>query len=121
MSPLRTIRSLRPTFFAAAAFLVAGCAEPTAPAPAAPRLGVADQPVAHWMKAVSLTGAYDFDLEYAMDSSPGAAPASDAATAVSDRPGLFTALEEQLGLKLQPTRAPIAVTVIDRLTPPSAN
>ena len=60
MSPLRTIRSLRPTFFAAAAFLVAGCAEPTAPAPAAPRLGVADQPVAHWMKAVSLTGAYDF-------------------------------------------------------------
>lgn len=68
-----------------------------------------------------LTGAYDFDLEYVMDSSPGAAPASDAATAVSDRPGLFTALEEQLGLKLQPTRAPIAVTVIDRLTPPSAN
>jgi uncharacterized protein (TIGR03435 family) len=69
-----------------------------------------------------LTGAYDFDLEFAMDPAPGAAaPPPAAATAVSDRPGLFTALEEQLGLKLQATRAPIAVTVIDRVTPPTEN
>jgi len=72
-----------------------------------------------------LTGAYDFDLEFAMEAAPGAAPAppsaSGAATAVSDRPSLFTALEEQLGLKLQATRAPIAVTVIDRVTPPTDN
>ena len=68
-----------------------------------------------------LTGAYDFDLEFAMDAAPGAAPAPDAATPVSDRPSLFTALEEQLGLKLQPTRAPITVTVIDRVTPPTEN
>jgi uncharacterized protein (TIGR03435 family) len=66
-----------------------------------------------------LTGSYDFDFEFAMDPAPGAAP--DAATAVSDRPGLFTALEEQLGLKLQATRAPINVTVIDRVTPPTEN
>ena len=68
-----------------------------------------------------LTGAYDFDLEFAMDAAPGAPPAPDAATAVSDRPSLFTALEEQLGLKLQATRAPITVTVIDRVTPPTDN
>ena len=68
-----------------------------------------------------LTGAYDFDLEFAMDAAPGAAPAPDAATAVSDRPSLFTAIEEQLGLKLQATRAPIAVTVIDRVMPPTDN
>jgi uncharacterized protein (TIGR03435 family) len=67
-----------------------------------------------------LTGAYDFDFEYALDPAPGAAPAGGA-TAVSDRPGLFTALEEQLGLKLQATRAPIDVTIIDRVTPPTEN
>jgi uncharacterized protein (TIGR03435 family) len=68
-----------------------------------------------------LTGAYDFDFEFAMDRAPGAPPAPDAATAVSDLPGLFTALEEQLGLKLQPTREPIPVTVIDRVTQPTEN
>ena len=68
-----------------------------------------------------LSGAYDFDFEFAADPAPGAAPAPDAATAVGDRPVLFTALEEQLGLKLQPTRAPIDVTVIDRVTPPTEN
>lgn len=68
-----------------------------------------------------LTGGYDFDFEYAAEPAPGAAPAPEAATAVTDRPGLFTALEEQLGLKLQPTRAPIDVTVIDRVTPPTGN
>jgi len=52
-----------------------------------------------------LTGAYDFDLEFATDAGPGAAPAAEAATAVPDRPSLFTALEEQLGLKLQAARA----------------
>jgi uncharacterized protein (TIGR03435 family) len=67
-----------------------------------------------------LTGGYDFDLEFAMEA-PGAPPAADAATAVSDRPGLFTALEEQLGLKLQATRAPIPVTVIDRVSQPTEN
>ncbi len=68
-----------------------------------------------------LTGAYDFDFEFAADPAPGAAPAPDAAATVGDRPGLFTALEEQLGLKLQSTRAPIDVTVIDRVTPPTEN
>ena len=69
-----------------------------------------------------LTGAYDFDFEFAMDPAPGAsAAAPGATTAVAERPGLFTALEEQLGLKLQPARAPIDVTVIDRVTQPTDN
>jgi uncharacterized protein (TIGR03435 family) len=71
-----------------------------------------------------LAGAYDFELEFALDPAPGAASApaaAGAATGVADRPGLFTALEEQLGLKLQPARAPIDVTVIDRVTQPTDN
>jgi uncharacterized protein (TIGR03435 family) len=67
-----------------------------------------------------LTGAYDLDLEHQLEGRGGPPPA-DSATAVSDRPSLFTALEEQLGLKLQPTRAPIDTLVIDRVTPPADN
>ena len=68
-----------------------------------------------------LTGPYDFDFEFAADPAPGATPAPDTATTAGDRPSLFTALEEQLGLKLQPTRAPVDVTVIDPVTPPTEN
>jgi len=67
-----------------------------------------------------LTGAYDFDMEHQLEGRGGPPPAASA-TAVSDRPSLFTALEEQLGLKLQPQRAPIHVLVIDRVMPPTEN
>ena len=67
-----------------------------------------------------LTGAYDFDLEHQPEGR-GAPPRADSATAVSDRPSIFTAVEEQLGLKLQPTRAAIDALVIDRVTPPTEN
>jgi bla regulator protein BlaR1 len=70
-----------------------------------------------------LTGAFDFDLEFAPESAgpPAAGAANDAAQTSSDRPSLFTALEEQLGLRLQPLRAPVDVLVIDRLDPPTEN
>ena len=67
-----------------------------------------------------LTGSYDFDYEYAPDVA-GRGDGPNPATAVADRPSLFTALEEQLGLKLQPARAPIDVLVIDRVAPPTEN
>ena len=58
-----------------------------------------------------LEGGYDFTLEYA----PDGADASD------PRPSIFTALEEQLGLKLVPAKGPADVIVIDRIERPSEN
>jgi uncharacterized protein (TIGR03435 family) len=46
-----------------------------------------------------VTGPVDFDLTWTP-------PAGDG-------PSLFTAIEEQLGLKLEPTRAPVGIMVID--------
>lgn len=67
-----------------------------------------------------LSGAYDFDLEHQLDGR-GGPPAADSATPVAERPSLFTALEEQLGLKLLPTRTSVDALVIDRVTPPTEN
>lgn len=53
-----------------------------------------------------LAGAFDVSLSYAN-------PSVVAAGGPSDAPELFTALQEQLGLKLEATRGPVEVLVID--------
>jgi uncharacterized protein (TIGR03435 family) len=58
-----------------------------------------------------LEGTYDFTLEWA----PDGADASD------QRPSLFTAFEEQLGLKLVPAKGPVDVIAIDHMERPSEN
>jgi uncharacterized protein (TIGR03435 family) len=65
-----------------------------------------------------LTGPYDIDLEWAPSEAILAAVAAlrpgDAPTrADPDRPSLFTALEEQLGLRLQPARGMVDVLMIE--------
>jgi uncharacterized protein (TIGR03435 family) len=55
-----------------------------------------------------LTGPFEFTLRYAVQPKPG-----------DDLPSLFTALEEQLGLKLVPDRAPLDVLVVDRIERPT--
>ena len=61
-----------------------------------------------------LKGRYDFTLTWRNEQSSGAAQELDA-------PSIFTAMQEQLGLKLVPTKAPVEVIVIDSIERPSPN
>jgi len=63
-----------------------------------------------------LDGRYDFQLEYIADPLQ-----ANAANVNSTAPDLFTALEEQLGLKLEPMKAKVDVIVIDRAEKPDPN
>jgi uncharacterized protein (TIGR03435 family) len=60
-----------------------------------------------------LPGKYDFVLKW----TPDVAKVGDASAA----PGIFTAVQEQLGLKLEPVKASADVLVVDKVERPSAN
>jgi len=65
-----------------------------------------------------LKGRFDFTITYA----PQALAASDTSrNAVADAPSLFTALPEQLGLRMIPAKAQVEVIVVDHVERPSAN
>ena len=76
---------------------------------------IAGRPV---VDKTGLTGGYDFILRWTSDD-----PGSVAAPADSDAqwPSLFTALEEQLGLKLTPEKQPIDIIVVDSVEMPGEN
>jgi uncharacterized protein (TIGR03435 family) len=69
--------------------------------------GQAGRPV---IDNTGLKGEYDFRVEWAMEETPG-----------SLAPSVFTALQEQLGLKLNATKGAIEMIVVDRAERPSAN
>ena len=68
-----------------------------------------------------LKGRYDFQMTYATEGRGfGAGPAgADAQTVDPNTPSLFTALQEQLGLKLESERGSVDVVVIDRVEQPT--
>jgi bla regulator protein blaR1 len=63
----------------------------------------------------ALTGSYDFALDWTRDLTADISGQHDGG------PSLFTALEEQLGLKLVAIKGPVEVVVIDHIDRPSAN
>jgi uncharacterized protein (TIGR03435 family) len=65
-----------------------------------------------------LDGNWDFELTFTPAGVSADTP-SNAASAVGDSPSIFTALQEQLGLKLESTKGPVDVTVIDRVERPT--
>jgi uncharacterized protein (TIGR03435 family) len=75
-----------------------------------------------------LTDRYDFTLEFAQDdmssqASSGGAASGSAPAASSDPVGasVFTAIQQQLGLKLEPGKGPVEIVVIDHVERPSGN
>ena len=75
-----------------------------------------------------LTSRYDIKLEFAREQplSAGAPDGGAAGTGPTPPPDLngpsvATALEEQLGLKLVPSRGPVQVVVIEHIDRPDAN
>jgi uncharacterized protein (TIGR03435 family) len=79
-----------------------------------------DKPV---VDQTGLNNRYDFDLKWTPDELQSYCP-SDAARSRDDPnalPDLYTAIQEQLGLKLILTKAPIQVMAIDHIEAPSEN
>jgi bla regulator protein blaR1 len=101
------------------------------------RLAVAGQPMSQFatmlgpqvqrpvIDKTGLTGRYDFEVSFMPEGRggmplgpppPGAPPLPPIDP---DAPSMFTALQEQLGLKLDSGRGPVEVIVIDSIEPPT--
>jgi uncharacterized protein (TIGR03435 family) len=79
---------------------------------------VLDKPV---VDLTGLKGRYDFTLKWAPDASQFDGHVSPPSDAPDAPPGLFTAVGEQLGLKIEVTKAKVDVLVVDGVEKPSAN
>ncbi len=71
---------------------------------------VADRPV---VDATGLKGLFDFTLDWTPDANQPSATDSG--------PSLYTAIQEQLGLRLEPRKSPFEFIVIDSVERPSEN
>jgi uncharacterized protein (TIGR03435 family) len=69
-----------------------------------------DRPV---IDQTGLKGRYDFNLQWTVDDTQTTAPDAP--------PGLFTAIQDQIGLKLERVKAPADVLAIDKAQRPGAN
>ncbi len=83
-----------------------------------PRMPGIDRPV---LDETGLNGKYDFtfsltDVQLGLRVEQNGVPAADAEGA-----SVFTALQDQLGLKLEARKAPIQVFIVDRAERPSEN
>jgi bla regulator protein BlaR1 len=75
--------------------------------------GYTDRPI---FDKTGLAAAYDFTLEFVVEN---ASPGQDAGP--NDPAALVTAVQDQLGLKLEPAMAPFDTVIIDHASRPTAN
>jgi bla regulator protein blaR1 len=79
-----------------------------------------DRPV---LNRTGLEGRWNFELKWLWDESQfgGQVPAPPPGDPAASLPPLFTAIQEQMGLKLESQKAEVPVLVIDHVDRPSAN
>jgi uncharacterized protein (TIGR03435 family) len=72
-----------------------------------------------------ISDTFNWDLEYVVDgnaaNAPEVRPTGSDASGVARAPTIFDALEQQLGLRLEPVQVPRTYLVIDAIERPSAN
>ena len=68
-----------------------------------------------------LTGEFDFDLQFLAPPAAGTVDAGIPVAPLDGAASVFTALQEQLGLKLETTRGPVELMVIDSAEKPDEN
>jgi uncharacterized protein (TIGR03435 family) len=90
--------------------------------------GILSEPVVLGRPVIDKTelkGLYDFILEWTPEPdqgpvAPGVSEPPPPSTAVS-RPSIFTAIQEQLGLRVESAKGPVRVLIIDRAERPTEN
>jgi uncharacterized protein (TIGR03435 family) len=71
-----------------------------------------------------LSGSFDVDLVFSQELTsplPGGRDPDDRPAATADAPSIFTAVQEQLGLRLESARGPVDVLVVDKAERPTEN
>ncbi len=85
-------------------------------------LGAFDRPV---INKTNITGRFDIHVEFSREGTKAAAiPPSDGLFPASDPTvplSIFTALQEELSLRLEPAKGPIEMLVVDDIEKPSEN
>ena len=66
-----------------------------------------------------ITGFFDFDVQFTPDQIVSAPLSAPLPPVDPDGPSLFTALQEQLGIRLNATRGRVEVLVIDAISRPT--
>ena len=81
-----------------------------------------DRPV---LDKTGMTGYFEIKLVFSPDDSTASRPMTTdpgvPSVRTSDAPGIFQAIQEQLGLRLVPAKGPVDVLVIDHVERPSEN
>jgi uncharacterized protein (TIGR03435 family) len=78
---------------------------------------VLDRPV---VNRTEIAGLFDIRLDFARQGTTLAASPTGGVLE-SDTPSIFTAIQQQLGLRLEATKGPIEVLIIDHAEKPSEN